>query len=266
MVVGDAASLGLAERSPRTSLVAANGQVLAITREAYDAVGGHAGVRGEVLDDVALFQQLKRVGRRGALADGTDVASCRMYDGWRDLVTATPSRCGRPPDHRRGGCSVGLLGVTYVVPPLAAFFGSRIGAIGYAGAVSGRALVAHRVGGRVWPDSLLHPASVAGLRLPDRAFLGRTAARHPHLEVPPAEGGWLSTEQLAQRDRLVFAGLRQRRIPVAWVLAGGYQRDAAGSLRPVLEIHDNTLHAFAKVWEVAGVGDVHKPASKARAA
>ena len=91
-----------------------------------------------------------------------------------------------------------------------------------------------------------------------------SSRRRPHIDDPL--GGWLSTEQLARRDQVVFAGLRQRRIPVAWVLAGGYQRDAAGSLRPVLEIHDNTLHAFAKAWGVAAIGGIQKQASKARAA
>ena len=37
--------LRAAETSERTILVAANGQLLAITREAYDACGGHAGDR-----------------------------------------------------------------------------------------------------------------------------------------------------------------------------------------------------------------------------
>jgi len=35
--------------------------------------------------------------------------------------------------------------------------------VGYAAAVAGRALVAHRVGGRVWPDSLAHPVSIGML-------------------------------------------------------------------------------------------------------
>ena len=167
--------LGLAERSRRTSLVAANGQVLAITRDAFDAIGGHAGVRDEVIDDVALFQNLKRTGRRGALADGTDVATCHMYDSWPELrdgyAKSLWSATGSP---TRAVALVGLLAITYVAPPIAAIFGSRIGAIGYLGAVSGRALVAHRAGGRVWPDSLLHPASVAGFGyLTARSWVGR---------------------------------------------------------------------------------------------
>ena len=167
--------LGLAERSPRPSLVAANGQLLAITRDAYDTIGGHAGIRGEVLDDVALFQQLKRVGRRGALADGTDVATCRMYDGWGDLRDGYSKSLWSATGSPVGAMAfISLVVLAYVVPPVAALLGSRLGAIGYAGAVSGRALVAHRVGGRVWPDSLLHPVSVLGFSyLTARSWVGR---------------------------------------------------------------------------------------------
>jgi hypothetical protein len=40
--------------------------------------------------------------------------------------------------------------------------------------------------------------------------------------------------------------LRALAVPVAWNLAGGYRRDAGGSIRPVLDIHDNTMVAFAE--------------------
>ena len=172
--------LRAAETSDRTSLVAANGQLLAITRSAYDACGGHQAIRGEVLDDVALFRALKRVGRRGALADGTDVASCHMYDGWTELrdgygkslwaATGSPARAA---------AIAGVLSAAYVLPPLAMLLrGSRVGAFGYAAAVGGRALVAHRTGGRVWPDSLLHPASIATFDyLLARSWLGRIRGR-----------------------------------------------------------------------------------------
>jgi acetoin utilization deacetylase AcuC-like enzyme len=90
------------------------------------------------------------------------------------------------------------------------------------------------------------------------------AGADPHIDDPL--GGWLTTDQLARRDQLVFTGLRQHHVPVAWVLAGGYQRDAASSLRPVLDIHDNTLHAFAEAWGVAAVGISHKQATQVRAA
>ena len=39
-------------------------------------------------------------------------------------------------------------------------------------------------------------------------------------------------------------------IPIAWNLAGGYQRDAEGSISPVLDIHRTTaLHALAVLQE-----------------
>lgn len=72
------------------------------------------------------------------------------------------------------------------------------------------------------------------------------AGADPHIDDPL--GGWLTTDQLYRRDRAVFEGMHRLGIPVAWNLAGGYQRDAAGSIRPVLDIHNNTLVAFVEAW------------------
>ena len=153
--------LRLAERSPRTSLAAANGQLLAVDAEVYRHAGGHAAVRGEVLEDLALMRAVKRAGGRGGVADGTHVATCRMYDGWPDLragyTKSLWSAFGSPAG---AAATMGLLGLLYVVPPLAALRGSRAGLAGWAAVVAGRALVARRVGGRVLPDVLAHPASV----------------------------------------------------------------------------------------------------------
>lgn len=156
--------LRVAERSPRESLAAANGQLLVVDARAYVECGGHASVRAEVLDDVALLRAVKRAGGRGVVADGTEVATCRMYDGWESLrdgyAKSLWSAFGSP----AGATAVMAgLGLAYVVPPLAALRGSRVGLAGYAAAVAGRALVARRVRGRVWPDVLAHPASVAAL-------------------------------------------------------------------------------------------------------
>ncbi|RJK96838.1 glycosyltransferase [Vallicoccus soli] len=156
--------LRLAERSPRSSLAAANGQLLAVDALAYRWSGGHAAVRDQVLDDIALLRAVKRSGGRGVVADGTALASCRMYDGWLDLRDGYSkslwSATGSLP---AAAATLGALGLLYVVPPLAALRGSRAGALGYAAAVAGRALVARRTGGRVWPDSLAHPVSVLAL-------------------------------------------------------------------------------------------------------
>ena len=70
------------------------------------------------------------------------------------------------------------------------------------------------------------------------------AGADPHIDDPL--GGWLSTAQLYERDRLVFGSLAAARVPVAWNLAGGYQREPDGSIPKLLEIHDNSLRACAE--------------------
>jgi acetoin utilization deacetylase AcuC-like enzyme len=54
----------------------------------------------------------------------------------------------------------------------------------------------------------------------------------------------LGHEDLFVRDRWVFAWARQRGIPVAWVLAGGYTRD----IEKVVRVHVNTFHACREAW------------------
>ena len=62
----------------------------------YDRAGGHAAVRGEVLEDIALLRAVKRSGGRGAPIDGSRLAACRMYDGLAGAARRLrASRCGR---------------------------------------------------------------------------------------------------------------------------------------------------------------------------
>ena len=72
------------------------------------------------------------------------------------------------------------------------------------------------------------------------------AGADPHINDPC--GGWLTTEQLRQRDELVFTTLAKMNIPVAWDLAGGYQRERDGTIPKVLEVHDNTMRECVKVY------------------
>ena len=161
--------LRVAESSSRPSLAAANGQLLAVDTSAYRRAGGHAAVRDEMLEDIALLRAVKRTGGRGTVADGTQVAACHMYDGWPALregyAKSLWSAFGSPVG---AAAVVAALGVAYVVPPVAALRGSRAGLVGYLAAVVGRIVVGRRVGARVWPDALAHPASVV-------TFAGLTA-------------------------------------------------------------------------------------------
>jgi hypothetical protein len=152
--------LRLAERSPRPSLAAANGQLLCIDAQAYERAGGHAAVRTQVLEDMALLRAVKRAGGRGVVADGTDLATCRMYDGWREVRDGYGKSLWSAFGTRAGAAgALALLTLTHVVPAVAAVRGSRAGMAGYAASVAGRLLVARRTRGRT-RDALLHPLSV----------------------------------------------------------------------------------------------------------
>jgi hypothetical protein len=152
----------LAERSPRPSLTAANGQFLVGTRAGYLAAGGHGAVRGEVIEDVALARAVKRAGGRAVPVDGSQLAACRMYAGWRELRAGYAKSLWASV----GGSPVASVAVAAaltaveVLPALAALRGSRAGLAGYAAGVAGRAVSAAVTGSPVWPDSLAHPVSV----------------------------------------------------------------------------------------------------------
>lgn len=168
--------LRLAEHSPRPSLAAAIGQFLVVTGRGYRTAGGHAAVRGEVMEDIALLRAVKRVGGRGGPIDGSRLAACRMYDGWPALrdgyAKSLWASVGGSPV--ASVAAAAALTAVWVVPPAAALRGSRAGLAGYLAGVAGRAVVAARTGGRAWPDALAHPVSLLVLD----SLVARSVAGH----------------------------------------------------------------------------------------
>jgi glycosyltransferase involved in cell wall biosynthesis len=90
-----------AVNDPNSKAAAANGQFLMMRRDAYEAIGGHASVAGEVLEDVALAARAKSAGYRIWFGAGRGVVRARMYrsfaamwEGWRKnlylLIGARP--------------------------------------------------------------------------------------------------------------------------------------------------------------------------------
>jgi glycosyltransferase involved in cell wall biosynthesis len=70
---------------PASPAAAANGQYLLISREAYDAVGGHAAIASTLLEDVALARNVKQSGRRIFFRFGGDAVRTRMYRSFAQL-------------------------------------------------------------------------------------------------------------------------------------------------------------------------------------
>ena len=70
---------------PTSPLAAANGQYVLIRRDAYDAVGGHAAIAGEILEDVALARKVKASGSKIRFRYADDIVRTRMYRTFRQL-------------------------------------------------------------------------------------------------------------------------------------------------------------------------------------
>ncbi len=75
---------------PQKKAAAANGQLLLIRRDVYNAEGGHAAIAGEVLEDVALAKRVKAAGYRIWFGSGKGIVRARMYrsfeamwQGWK---------------------------------------------------------------------------------------------------------------------------------------------------------------------------------------
>ena len=164
--------LGVAARSRRATMAAANGQFLVFDRAGYEQIGGHATVADQVLEDISLARAVKRAGLRADLVDAAAVAECLMYRTDAELVDGYQkslwSSFGGP---LRSVAGTSLLAAGYLLPVGYAFFGrhrpTRVaGAIGYAGAVANRVITARATGDAPWPSSAAHPlamAVVAGL-------------------------------------------------------------------------------------------------------
>jgi Glycosyl transferase family 21 len=83
---------------PKSPAAAANGQYILVRRDAYVAVGGHAGVATSLLEDVALARAIKVSGRAIFFRFGGDAVRTRMYrsfsqlrEGWtKNLVLLFP--------------------------------------------------------------------------------------------------------------------------------------------------------------------------------
>lgn len=152
------------------AFAAANGQFMLFKREAYEAFGGHAAVRAQILEDVALARATKAAGYRAILADGGSLIRTRMYRGAREVWEGYSKNAfaffGYSPLFLAMGILV--LVALYIAPLAFALYAVVTGrfadlvlpAAQYLLAVLPRLLLAHRFGYR-WLDAFLHPMSIS---------------------------------------------------------------------------------------------------------
>jgi chlorobactene glucosyltransferase len=97
MATGGMYSMHWANARMRPQTAFACGQFIAVRRDAYDAVGGHAALRDSAGEDVELARRLKKAGYAPRLGWGMDLVTTRMYAslpeifrGWgRNFIAAS---------------------------------------------------------------------------------------------------------------------------------------------------------------------------------
>lgn len=73
-------------KSDSTRFVAANGQFILFSKETYQKSGGHAAVKGMVVEDMELARNVKRSGIKLMTALGGDLIKCKMYSGFWESI------------------------------------------------------------------------------------------------------------------------------------------------------------------------------------
>lgn len=119
---------------PALPAAAANGQYLLVRREAYDAVRGHEGVAGEILEDVALARRVKRTGCRLWFGSGAGAVEVRMYRSFAAMWEGWKKNLYRLMGDSSGGMVRELLQVVPWVPCGLLFAGWRWPVLALAGA------------------------------------------------------------------------------------------------------------------------------------
>ncbi|HEY2980128.1 MAG TPA: glycosyltransferase [Anaerolineales bacterium] len=130
-LVMTALSVGFSPRrvnDPTLPDAIANGQFILIKRSAYDAVGGHAQIRDQIVEDKALAEAVKSAGLKLILANGYLLARTRMYtslpqmwEGWTKNIYL--GLRDRPSMLILGVFGATLSAIAALILPLWAFFG-----------------------------------------------------------------------------------------------------------------------------------------------
>jgi chlorobactene glucosyltransferase len=71
--------VALVRLRPEPGLATGNGQLMCFHRSAYEKIGGHASVKGKILEDVLLARAVKAAGDRMVFVDALEFVRCRMY-------------------------------------------------------------------------------------------------------------------------------------------------------------------------------------------
>jgi cellulose synthase/poly-beta-1,6-N-acetylglucosamine synthase-like glycosyltransferase len=148
-----------AERVPLESTVICNGQFLVMGGDELRSIDGFSTVSHQVLDDIELGRSFVRAGYRGAVIEGSSLASTQMYQSFSEIKAGYGKSL-----HRAFGSIVGstfaalFIFSTGVIPFIYALSGNLIAIAATVAIISTRIVSAVSSSGRL-RDSFLHPLS-----------------------------------------------------------------------------------------------------------
>jgi glycosyltransferase involved in cell wall biosynthesis len=150
-----------AEKFPMKSTVVCNGQFLAMRADSLRSIGGFTAVATHVLDDIELGRAFVDGGFKGAVIDGSSIASTRMYSSFSELCAGYGKSLNRAFGSLPGSIVAAIFMVaTGVLPLLYALDGDLLAIAALIAIIATRLISAISSGSRI-RDSFLHPASVA---------------------------------------------------------------------------------------------------------
>ena len=146
----------------RPSLAVANGQFLVCRVDSYQASGGHQAIKGEVLDDIELLRAFYRHGFSGCVIDGSDIATCKMYETNQALISGYAKSLWNAFGGPIGAIFVNIFFLFVYVFPLTGVLNGNalLAGLGLMFGIAGRLIAATASNGKLLPDSLLHPISI----------------------------------------------------------------------------------------------------------
>ena len=151
--------LRIAEKSGRPSLAVANGQFFAVRENALNAISGYCASKTAVVDDMEIARTLLRNGFKGCVADGSNIATCHMYNSWAEVKAGYGKSLWAAFGSRLGSVvAISFLFLTGILPLLGMIAGFSAGLFAFEFVIISR-IIAARVSGGRYLDSFLHPVS-----------------------------------------------------------------------------------------------------------
>ena len=164
-------------RAPSLSM--ANGQWLAFPRATYDAIGGHAAVHGQVVEDVALGRRVKACGYPLVVCAAPSLLAVRMYDGAAAMREGFRKNLYPLLGGRRLPFAAGLamLSLAWLYPFVGALRGSSTALLAL-GMLTALRTAGALLFGQGWRTVVLHPlGALLATRLAVESWIGHERGR-----------------------------------------------------------------------------------------